>query len=172
MIYRLYTPQDFDALYALEELCFEPPFRFSRSYMRALVQRANAAAWIAEEDGQMAGFAIVEWTERRDGITAYIQTIEVTPEGRGRGVGGELLGRIEGSARAAGAHLIWLHVEAVNAAAIRLYEAQGYLCEGRRENFYPEGRAALIYMKRLDSGRAGDGVFTSSDLGAAGRNSP
>jgi ribosomal protein S18 acetylase RimI-like enzyme len=104
----------------------------------------------------MAGFAIVEWAQGRSGLVAYIQTIEVAPEVRGQGVGGELLGRIEGSARAAGADLIWLHVEAGNAAAIRLYEERGYFCEGRRENFYPEGRAALIYRKQLKSGTARD----------------
>ncbi len=149
MLYRLYKPEDFDALYALEELCFEPPSRFGRRYMRLLVSRTNAAAWIAEEDGRLCGFAIVEWGEERRGITAYIQTIEVAPEMRGRGVGGALLGSIEGSARAAGARLIWLHVEATNSAAIRLYEAQGYACDGRQENYYPHGRAALIYVKRL-----------------------
>ena len=154
MLYRLYKPEDFDPLYALEELCFEPPSRFGRRYMRLLVSRANAATWIAEEDGLLIGFAIVEWSEERRGVTAYIQTIEVAPEMRGRGVGGALLGSIEGSARAAGAGLIWLHVEAANSAAIRLYERRGYACDGRQENYYPHGRAALIYVKRLDSGTA------------------
>lgn len=149
MLYRLYKTEDFDALYALEERCFEPPSRFGRRYMRLLVSRANAAAWIAEEDGRLWGFAIVEWDEERRGVTAYIQTIEVAPEMRGHGVGGALLGSIEGSARAAGAGLIWLHVEAGNASAIRLYEAQGYACDGRQENYYPHGRAAFIYVKRL-----------------------
>jgi ribosomal-protein-alanine N-acetyltransferase len=149
VLYRLYTPEDFDSLYALEERCFEPPSRFGRRYMRLLVSGANAAAWIAEEDGRLWGFAIVDWAEERRGVTAYIQTIEVAPEARGRGVGGALLGSIENSARAAGASLIWLHVEAGNASAIRLYEAQGYVCDGRQENYYPHGRAALIYVKRL-----------------------
>ena len=149
MLYRLFKPEDFDPLYALEELCFEPPSRFGRRYMRLLVGRANAATWIAEEDGRLWGFGIVEWSEERRGVTAYIQTIEVAPEMRGRGVGGALLGSIEGSARAAGARLIWLHVEAANAGAIRLYEARGYACDGRQENYYPHGRAALIYVKRL-----------------------
>jgi len=98
----------------------------------------------------MAGFAIIDWTIRRSGVTAYIQTIEVAPEARGQGVGHELLGRIEGSACEAGACLFWLHVEAENATAIRLYEASGYRCEGREENYYPLGRAALIYVKRLE----------------------
>jgi ribosomal protein S18 acetylase RimI-like enzyme len=124
--------------------------------MRTLVQRANAATWIAEEDGRLWGFAIVEWSEDKRGVIAYIQTIEVAPEARRKGFGHQLLGRIEGSARAAGARLIWLHVEAANSAAIQLYEARGYRCEGRQENYYPLGRAALIYVKRLDSGSASE----------------
>jgi len=165
VLYRSYTPQDFDVLYALEEVCFEAPFRFSRRVMRSLLQHPNTDAWIAEEDGHMAGFAIVEWTKRKSGVfsdgssslgaesrvTAYIQTIEVAPEARGRGVGGELLGHIEGSAHAAGAGLIWLHVEAENARATRLYEAQGYCSKDRHENYYPLGKAALVYVKPLDS---------------------
>jgi len=151
VLYRPYTPQDFDHLYALEERCFEPPFRFSRRAMRLLVSLSNGATWIAEEDGQMAGFAIVEWNQEPDGVFAYIQTIEVAAEQHGCGVGLELLLRIEGSARHAGAGMIWLHVETENTAAIRLYEAQGYRCEGRQENYYPLGRAAFIYKKRLDA---------------------
>jgi ribosomal protein S18 acetylase RimI-like enzyme len=154
VLYRPYTPLDFDPLYALEELCFKPPHRFSRRYMRLLVSRMNAATWIAEEDGRLVGFAIVEWASQRNVITAYIQTIEVATDARSRGFGRELLSRIESSARDAGACLIWLHVEAANADAIRLYESQGYRRESREENYYPLGRAALIYGKRLDSDSA------------------
>ncbi|HUD75097.1 MAG TPA: N-acetyltransferase [Terracidiphilus sp.] len=165
MLYRPYTSQDFDALYAIEKLCFEPIYRFSRGLMRRLVRRPNAVTWIAEENGQLAGFAIAEFSShgcksgvpsdgalsmgRKSQVTAYIQTIEVLPTARGKGVGGEILVRVEGSARLAGAALVWLHVEAGNAAAIRLYAAQDYFCEGRQENYYPLGRAALIYVKRL-----------------------
>jgi len=97
----------------------------------------------------MAGFAIVEWSARKTETKAYIQTIEVVPEFRRRGVGRELLNRAEESARLAGAASIWLHVDAENAGAILLYETQGYSCQGRKEDFYPLGRAGLIYMKRL-----------------------
>jgi ribosomal protein S18 acetylase RimI-like enzyme len=149
VLFRAYTEQDFAELYAIEELCFPPPFRFGRRQMRQLVQSGNAATWIAEQDGRMCGFAIAEWTAQAGQIAAYIQTIEVAPDWRGQGVGGELLGRIEASARAAGAKPIWLHVDAENAAAIRLYEANGYRIEGREENYYPRGRAALICSKAL-----------------------
>ena len=97
----------------------------------------------------MAGFGIVEWTLERGGLIAYIQTIEVAPERRGRGIGGELLQRLEGSAREAGARAIGLHVDATNGDAIRLYNAHGYACEGRSEDYYANGRAALMYAKAL-----------------------
>ena len=149
MLYRLYKPEDFTALYAIEELCFQPPFSFSRRYMRQLVSSPHAATWIAEDDGHMAGFAIVQWAEQAGRVIAYIQTIEVAPEQLRQGIGAELLHRIEGSARAAGAQAIWLHVDATNAGAIRLYEANGYRCEGREENYFARDRAALIYAKPL-----------------------
>jgi ribosomal protein S18 acetylase RimI-like enzyme len=151
VLYRAYTTEDFAGLYAIEELCFQPPFRFGRRQMRQLVQRGNAATWIAEHGGPVCGFAIVEWMREASGVVAYIQTIEVAPDRRGQGVGGELLRRVEGSARAAGAEEIWLHVDAGNAAAIRLYEANGYRIGGRKENYYPLGRAALICSKVLES---------------------
>ena len=102
-----------------------------------------------QQDGQMAGFAIVDWHREKTGLIAYIQTIEVTPQQRGRGVGRELLGRVEASARAVGAVNIWLHVDEQNSLAVRLYEANAYACEGRQPDYYAQGRAALIYLKRL-----------------------
>jgi ribosomal protein S18 acetylase RimI-like enzyme len=155
VLYRLYTEEDFAPLYAVEEVCFLPPLRFSRRQMRRLIHASNAVTWIAEQDGLMCGFAVVEWMRERRGVVAYVQTIEVAPERRGQGVGGELLRRVEGSARAAGTQEIWLHVDAGNAAAIRLYEANGYRIEGRRENYYPPGRAALICLKALGNEPAG-----------------
>jgi len=149
MVYRLYASGDFEPLYAIEELCFLPPFRFGRGYMRYLVDAPNSATWIAEEDGQMAGFAIVDWHRQKVSLIAYLQTIEVTPGQRGRGIGKELMERVETSARAAGAVTIWLHVDEQNNLAVRLYEAHGYTCEGRQQDYYAQGRAALIYLKRL-----------------------
>lgn len=154
MLYRLYKPEDFAALYAIEEICFQPPHRFGRGYMRQLVNHSDAATWIAEEDGRMAGFAIADWAEETDGVIAYIQTLEVVPELRWKKIGANLLRRIEESARAAGARLMWLHVDAGNAPAIRLYVASGYHFEKRQEGYYPHGRAALVYSKPLSGGLA------------------
>jgi ribosomal-protein-alanine N-acetyltransferase len=117
--------------------------------MRQLIQQPDAATWIADNGERMCGFAIVEWTRDKVGKVAYIQTLEVVAEQRGQGVGRELLRRIEDSASAAGALMIWLHVDAENAAAIRVYQANGFIAQGREEEYYGGDRAALIYAKSL-----------------------
>jgi ribosomal protein S18 acetylase RimI-like enzyme len=147
VLYRLHTADDFSALYAIEEACFEPTFRFSRGYLRRLLTSERTVTWVAEEDNHIAGFATVRLDADLERVTAYIETIEVDREWRGRGVGGELLRRMESSAHTAGATMLWLHVDAENISAIRLYEAHGFGLQGREENFYQRGRAALIYAK-------------------------
>lgn len=149
MRYRLYSPEDFSALYAIEEVCFEPPFRFSRRYLRAVIHAANSATWLAETTGSIVGFSIIEWSGQGERSLAYLQTIEVRPEFRKHGAGRELLDRSEKSAFAAGARQIWLHVDEFNASAIRLYESSGYVRRARKENYYPEGRAALVLSKPM-----------------------
>jgi len=161
VLYRRYAPEDFAALYAVEEVCFQPPLRFGRGLMRQLTGQSNGATWIAEEE-RMCGFGIVEWTRDEAGVAAYIQTLEVVHEARGRGVGGELLRRMEDSAKAAAAEEIRLHVNAENRAAIRLYERYGYEERGRAAGYYGRGTTALIYGKAL---RAGKTLRAAEDSG-------
>ena len=68
---------------------------------------------------------------------------------RGRGIGGELLGRAEDSARAAGAHSIWLHVDAENSAAIRLYEATATRARAGKSTTTRATAPAFVYAKPL-----------------------
>ncbi len=149
MLYRPHQPGDFAQLYAVEELCFDPPFRFDRALMRKLIANPNSATWIAEGEQKLAGFAIVDWVTVPRGTIAYVQTIEVHPDSRRRGIAAELLNRAEGSARAAGATAIWLHVDVENSAAIRLYETRGYMRKRREEHFYARHRPAFVYAKPL-----------------------
>jgi|GEM_PF-271631 len=159
MSYRLYQPADFASLYAVEEVCFAQPFRFSRALMRKLIANPNSATWIAEEGiaenniaeakKEMAGFAIVDWATVPKGTVAYIQTIEVNPGSRRQGIASELLRLSEVSALVVGATAIWLHVDVENTAAMHLYEGHGYARKGREEHFYARNRAAFIYAKSL-----------------------
>jgi ribosomal protein S18 acetylase RimI-like enzyme len=147
--YRPYKPADLAQIHALEELCFPPSLRFSREYIRQLVSRVKAATWVAEEDGKLTGFASAGWKTRRSGTVAYLETIEVSPGSRGKGIGRELLRLIEGSAAEARAASIWLHVDTENLDAIRLYESQGYHHEGNMQEFYADGHPAFVFNKQL-----------------------
>jgi len=147
--YRLYRDDDFTRLYAIEQACFKPPFRFPRGYMHDLVESAHAATWIAEDEGRMTGFSIVEWEPGSHPPIAYIQTLEVAPGDRRRGIGEGLLGRLETSACEAGANIVRLHVAEQNTSAIRLYDAHGYLPQGREQDYYAAGVHALVYAKSL-----------------------
>jgi ribosomal-protein-alanine N-acetyltransferase len=149
MNFRLYQPGDFEQIYAIEEHCFQPPLRFSRAYIRGLMNNSSAATWVAEEAGALAGFGIIEWLRDPSGATAYVETLEVAENWRNRGIGAELLRRMEESASNSGVGIVWLHVDVKNAAAIRLYEAHGYVAHGREEDYYGQDRPALIYAKPL-----------------------
>jgi ribosomal protein S18 acetylase RimI-like enzyme len=150
MNYRVFREDDFTQLYAIELACFQPQFRFSRNTMRTLIADPSSATWVAEEQEQLAGFAIVFWSQPPEQPLAYIQTLEVALAHRNRGIAGKLLRLLEESAKSAGAHVIWLHVAETNAPAIRLYQAHGYSQQGREENYYTQGTAALLYAKPIE----------------------
>jgi ribosomal protein S18 acetylase RimI-like enzyme len=146
---RLFQPSDMPAVYAIEEVCFAPPERFSRNQTRALAEDPDCRTWIAILDGVRAGFAMVGLNGFRDARAAYIWTIEVLPVFRRRGVARELLDRMEESATVAGCVALDLHVALRNTDAQALYEVNGFLRTGTERNFYGPGKAAYRYRKAL-----------------------
>jgi ribosomal-protein-alanine N-acetyltransferase len=131
-------------MYALDVLCFEPPFRFGQREMRRLAEERGAISVIAEADGELLGFCIAH----REGQWAYVVTLDVTPESRRRGVAARLMLEVEEQARATGAVGIGLHVHNGNAGAIRFYERMGYSRVGLTQGFYGRGLDALVYRKK------------------------
>jgi ribosomal-protein-alanine N-acetyltransferase len=59
--YRPYQPGDFEQMYPIEEICFQPPLRFPRRYIHRLVESTHTVTWIAEEHGAIAGFLIADF---------------------------------------------------------------------------------------------------------------
>jgi ribosomal protein S18 acetylase RimI-like enzyme len=60
-----------------------------------------------------------------------------------------LVRALEEEARRRGASRMYLEVRVDNAAAIRLYEKLGYRSIGRREDYYEDGAAALLFAREL-----------------------
>lgn len=148
---RAYNPDDFEALYRVEEQCFEVPIRFDREYMQELLARKGSIAFVIEMRNGIAGFAIVSAHKKAHQNYAYIETLEVLEEFRGRGLARKLLTRLEACARHSHASLMVLHVDCTNEHAIRLYVKCGYSKVKEHLNFYPNGHTAFIYKKELST---------------------
>jgi [ribosomal protein S18]-alanine N-acetyltransferase len=143
---REYRTGDLEDMYALDLACFEPPFRFSRRAMRGFAEAKGAISVLAEADGELTGFCIVQMEER----VGYVVTLDVAIIWRRRGLARLLMAEAETKVRAAGGTAMALHVFPENAGAVRFYEAIGYGRLGMVEGFYGRGLDALAYGKWLE----------------------
>jgi [ribosomal protein S18]-alanine N-acetyltransferase len=143
---REYEPGDLEAMYALDVVCFEPVFQFSRRAMRHFAEASWAVTSLAEADGELAGFCIAEV----DDEIGYVVTLDVALAWRRKGLAQRLMADVEAKAQAAGAKEMALHVFTGNVGAMQFYERIGYDRVGMAKGFYGRGLDALVYRKRLD----------------------
>jgi ribosomal-protein-alanine N-acetyltransferase len=134
---------------ALDDICFEAPFRFSRASMRAFAQAKNACTVIAESNAELAGFCIlhVERSRRRD--IGYIVTLDVAPTHRRQGLATQLMHAVEQMAIADGCKSLALHAHTENTSALHFYERLGFAYSDAIPAFYSEGLDALLLHKPL-----------------------
>lgn len=149
---RPYRRLDLPLLAAVEEMCFALPFRFNQQTLRALAEGDSSFTWIAEDGDRVAGFAIVELETAANMPYGYLQTIDIAPEYRRRGVARKLLECVEEQIARAGGLAVRLHVSVQNKPAIALYEHHGYSRLAIEERFYgSRGGDAFLYEKLLTS---------------------
>ena len=148
---RGYQVDDLEAMYALDVVCFERAFRFTRGAMRRYAEAKKARVVIAEEGDALVGFVIlhVEQEPEEEERIGYVVTLDVEPALRRRGVAGSLMSEVERLARSAGCTALVLHVFTGNDAAIRFYASDGFARSHRAEGFYGWGVDAWVYSKRL-----------------------
>jgi ribosomal protein S18 acetylase RimI-like enzyme len=149
LLLRGYQAGDLDAMYALDVMCFEKPFRFARSAMRRFAEAKKARMVIAEESDALVGFVILHIEEAEEGRIGYIITLDVAPELRRRGIAGALMSEAERQAHMDGCAVLVLHVFTGNEAAIRFYAGTGFVRSHRAEGFYGPGVDAWVYHKLL-----------------------
>ena len=153
---RGYRPGDLDAMFRLDVVCFDPPFRFSRAAMRRFAEAGNARVLLADAGGNLAGFCIVHVETDVAQRVGYIVTLDVDPGQRRLGVGRHLMAAAEVEGRAAGCGALALHVFTGNAGATQFYEELGYVRLQRATGFYGRGGDAWAYRKQLAEGTQPD----------------
>jgi ribosomal-protein-alanine N-acetyltransferase len=142
---RTHTPEDFEALYQLDQLCYPPGIAYSRREMKWYLRLPGAECLVAEQDGALAGFII---TAREDDL-GHVITLDVAEAHRRRGLGAALLAEAEARMFAAGVRQVWLETAANNQAAIAFWEKHGYRTQGVLKDYYLEKLDAYEMSKRL-----------------------
>lgn len=93
------------------------------------LSRGSCVAYVALEGDEVCGFVWAYPHRWRDEERMYVSEIRVREEWRRRGIGTELLRLVEDAARERGLGALYLHAEADNPDAVRLYESLGYVIE-------------------------------------------
>jgi len=92
-----------------------------------LDNRAPGRYWIAERDGRPIGQTLItyEWSDWRNRMVWWIQSVYVMPPERGTGVFRDIYAHLRRAAQAEGAGGLRLYVHTANARAQAVYAALG-----------------------------------------------
>lgn len=142
MIRRM-RESDLEGAVRLEEQCFSAPW--TRAQLEESLQNGQYLFLVAEEDGQVVGYAgLLRVMDEGD-----VTNVAVDEEYRGKGLGARLMTALLEEGKNCGIKEFTLEVRVSNQRAIRLYERLGFVQEGVRKRFYERPvEDALIMWKR------------------------
>jgi [ribosomal protein S18]-alanine N-acetyltransferase len=157
---REYRPQDFETLWRIDQLCYEPAVAYSRRELRNYLRfpgadcvvaeaeaKANANAKSRSHKSSIAGFCV---TAHKDDW-GYIVTIDVLESYRRHGLGTLLLAEAERRLTVNGTTEVALDTAVNNTAAIAFWQKHGYRIRGTRKGYYPGRLDAYAMAKQIDN---------------------
>jgi len=120
----------------------------------ALLADARKTILVAERDGHLVAFSVVDDAQRLEGrpeaVSAKLEHLYVQAPFTGRGVGRDLLRQAEKAAAARGAEMLWLTAWVGNTRALRFYPRCGYDDLGETMyTFQGESFANRVFGKRV-----------------------
>jgi len=136
--------KDLPTLRNLESICF-PKDGWPLLDLVGVLTLPSVVRLKAVIDDRMIGFVASDMRSREN--IAWIATIAVLPEYRGRGIGRTLLQACEHQISVS---TVRLCVRVTNQAAIHLYLEEGYQRTGLWTKYYQDGENALVMEKQLD----------------------
>jgi ribosomal-protein-alanine N-acetyltransferase len=125
---------EIDAIFEIEQKCFPGKAGYSKRQIEHLILNAKSYCLVEKQDGIIRAFVIV--TYRQGSLTCNIETIDVDPAFKNRGIGLKLLKAAEINMKLRGMHWSQLEVSEENEAALKLYRNAGYTFKERLEGYY------------------------------------
>ena len=143
ILVRPMTTADVDGVMAVEKDSFATPWSRS-AFEEELAQNRLARYIVAEEDGQVVGYAGM-WLVINE---AHVTNVAVSGSRRGEGIGRLLMETLMELARENGMGSMTLEVRVSNMVARHLYETLGFAEAGIRKNYYSETKEDALILWR------------------------
>jgi ribosomal-protein-alanine N-acetyltransferase len=143
---RKYRPGDFETLWQVDQSCFAPGISYTRRELAFYIGRKRGFTLVAERDGEVIGFVVVDRDRRGQG---HVITIDVLPEVRRSGLGSRLMAAAEERLRFLGCSGVFLETAVDNAAALAFYKRHGYAVVHTIPRYYLDSVDALVLAKDL-----------------------
>jgi ribosomal-protein-alanine N-acetyltransferase len=143
---RDYRPEDFETLWKIDQACFARGISYTRRELAFYIARKRGFTLVAEHDGKIIGFVVVDRNRQNEG---HVITIDVLPEARRAGLGSRLMAVAEEHLRALGCSMVLLETAVDNAAAIAFYKRSGYTVVHTIPRYYLDSIDALVLAKDL-----------------------
>jgi len=134
------APRDWRRLWRLDQICFERGIAYSQPEIRRFLAFPGAEGVVAEEAGEIAGFALGYPMPPQLG---RVVTLDVHPAFRRRGLGRLLMETLIERLAARGAERVTLEVDVRNSGALAFYRAFGFRETGRLPDYYGPGLDAF-----------------------------
>jgi ribosomal-protein-alanine N-acetyltransferase len=138
---------DFNALLEIDEASFVGGVAYNAAELSYFMNRSGAETLVAEEEGHIVAFLIIEVQAGRRRAT--VVTLDVRASHRRSGFGTQLLIRAEEILVNHGVETYDLQVDVTNRGAINFYKKHGFKTVRTLKNYYANGNDAYLMMKEL-----------------------
>ena len=140
-VIRFMRLKDVDQVAGIEEATFARPWS-RESFRQELTRNAVARYLVADEDGQILGYAGA-WVILDE---SHITNIAVREDARGRGLGKRLTTDLLQILSNLGASYATLEVRVSNIRAQNLYKSLGFVSVGKRKRYYEDNNEDAFLM--------------------------
>jgi ribosomal-protein-alanine N-acetyltransferase len=143
---RNYRPEDFETLWALDQVCFTQGIAYSKEELSYFLNDKSGFTIVAEQDGAIQGFIVIQKAKKQVG---HVITIDVQADARRSGLGTLLIQAAEQRMKSEDCSAVLLEVAVDNMPAIRFYKRHGYSVLKTIPRYYLNSIDALMMGKNL-----------------------
>jgi len=143
-VLREYDPQDFSALYRLDQACFPAGIAYSKATLRYFLSLRSADCIVATEGNHIAGFILTE----ENPPLGHVITLDVAEKFRRKGIASALLAESEKDLALRGVRHVLLETATNNEAGVAFWQRHGYRIEATLKRYYL-GRLDAYEMRKI-----------------------